>query len=131
MATAGDVINRALRLIGVAEAGEAASSEDADICLTALNDMLRDWERRGLSLGFSAASTIGATLDVPAHAIRAIAYNLAVEIAPEFSSPVPQNVFNEADRGYRRILRDAIGTPRSSVTHMPGSYGGWYDINSE
>lgn len=130
MATASEVINRALRLIGAVAAGEEPSAQESADALTALNAMLADWERRGASLGFSEAVNASDELDIPAHAVKAVTYSLAVEIAPEYETNPSPLVVNEADQGYRRILRDAIGLPRSSVTHLPSARG-WYDINSE
>jgi hypothetical protein len=43
MATAQEIINSALRLIGVLAAGETASAEESSDSLTALNDMLSLW----------------------------------------------------------------------------------------
>lgn len=50
MATAGDQINRALRLLGVLAEGETASSETANDALVALNQMLDSWSTERLSV---------------------------------------------------------------------------------
>lgn len=78
MATARDIVSRALRLIGALAAGEAAAPEDAADGLTALNSMLDSWQikrlyvyqilQRNLPWPQGAASrTIGpgADFDVP------------------------------------------------------------------
>lgn len=48
MATAGDVINGALRSIGQLAEGESPSSETSDDCLTLLNEMLDSWKNERL-----------------------------------------------------------------------------------
>lgn len=49
MATANDIINRALRIAGVLGQGEASTSAEASDALTALNDMLASWQiKKGL-----------------------------------------------------------------------------------
>ena len=50
MATAGDQINRALRLIGVLAEGETASAETAQDALVALNQMIDSWNTERLSV---------------------------------------------------------------------------------
>ena len=48
--TAGDQINRALRLIGMLAEGETPSSETSNDCLVALNQMLDSWNTERLSV---------------------------------------------------------------------------------
>lgn len=50
MATAGDQINGALRLIGVLAEGDTASAETSDDALVALNQMLDSWSTESLSV---------------------------------------------------------------------------------
>ena len=69
MATAGEQINRALRLLGVLAEGETTSAEASQDALTAMNQMLDSWNTERLSV-FSTqdqvftwpASTISRTL---------------------------------------------------------------------
>jgi hypothetical protein len=48
--TAGDQINRALRLIGMLAEGETPSSETSNDCLVALNQMIDSWNTERLSV---------------------------------------------------------------------------------
>jgi len=48
MATAGDVINQALRSIGQLEEGETPSPETSDDCLVILNELLDSWSNERL-----------------------------------------------------------------------------------
>lgn len=50
MATAGDQINRALRLIGVLAEGETASAETSQDALVALNQMIDSWNTERLAV---------------------------------------------------------------------------------
>jgi hypothetical protein len=54
MATALEVITRALRRLKVYAAGEEIGSEDAEDCLTALNDMLFGWSINGIDIAHVA-----------------------------------------------------------------------------
>lgn len=128
MATANDVITRALRMIGVLAAGEAASAEDAADALGALNDMLRDWEADGVSLGFAPLSSVGGALGVPDDALRAIKFNLAVELAPEYSTEPSPTVLNTARDTYRQLLGASMLVSEANFDHLPGVVRK-YDIN--
>ena len=57
MATAGDQINRALRLLGVLAEGETTSAEASQDALTAMNQMIDSWNTEKLST-FSTQSQI-------------------------------------------------------------------------
>ena len=48
--TAGDQINRALRLLGVLAEGEVPSAETAQDCMMALNQMIESWNTERLSV---------------------------------------------------------------------------------
>ena len=50
MATANDIINRALRSLSVIGQGESADPDQAADCLVALNDMLASWANESLML---------------------------------------------------------------------------------
>jgi hypothetical protein len=50
MATAGDIINGSLRLIGVLAEGEAPSSETAQDALNAMNQMIESWNTERLAV---------------------------------------------------------------------------------
>ena len=86
MATALDVISRAMRLIGALSTGEVPSADEAKDGLISLKAMLGDWEGRGVRLG-AVVDTEFATADtipVPVTHLQALAFNLAVVIAPEY-----------------------------------------------
>lgn len=50
MATAGDIINGSLRLIGVLAEGEVPSSETSDDALNAMNQMIESWNTERLAI---------------------------------------------------------------------------------
>lgn len=65
MATAGELITGALRLIGVLAEGETANADTANDCLTAMNQMLDSWSAERLSV----YSTQDQTFTWPANTI--------------------------------------------------------------
>lgn len=123
------MIQRAMRLINVLDSESTANATQAADGLQVLNDMLTRWEANGLPLGFSTQTNTASTLPVPDEALSAVAYNLAMELAPEYGITPSQIVAAHADMGYRRLLNDAFIVTPNDMSHAPGSRSRW-DINS-
>lgn len=91
MATAQDVVRRALVLIGAIEAGESASAGEMKDGVDSLNDMLFGWAALGADLVHETLAQ-GETLLVDDSFLEGIRFNLAVRIAPEYGATVPAYV---------------------------------------
>ncbi len=106
MATALDVITRAMRLIGALAEAENPSASQSDDALTALQAMLGEWETRGVKLGAVVDMTFAAatTIPVPVTHLNAMVYGLAMELAPEYGalSALPA-LQPKADRAFRML----------------------------
>ena len=83
MATAIDMVTRALRLVNIMEAGEVAQAEDAVDGLAGLNEMVNGWENSGIHIGWSNVAQDD-TLLVHDKYLEAIRYNLAIRLAAEY-----------------------------------------------
>lgn len=130
MATNLETIERALRLLGVVDSEEELTGPRADDGLKALNEMLNRWEANNLPLGFSTQTSTADTIPVPDEALSAVAYNLAVELAPEYQVMPSQVVAGRADATYRALLNDAFVVTPNDMSHAPGSRGRW-NINTD
>ena len=126
------VINRALRLIKVLDAAEAAEGEDAATAIESLNAMATRWEASGLSLGWTNVSNPDDDLPAPDEAELALAFNLAILISAEYEATPSELVFNGADGFLRALRRDRlVNAPlmqRQSDLPLPGTrsqWGGW------
>jgi hypothetical protein len=104
MATASDVIKRALLLIDQIAHSETLSGDQAVTALNALNQMLHGWELEGIRLQHSDVA-LADTLPYPDDHIRAITYNLAVEMAPEYGYEPAATVVRTADQGKQALSR--------------------------
>lgn len=99
MTTASDVVNGALKKIGIVAAGETASAEDAADGLSALNKMMFGLEIKGVNLGHSTLS-LTSTVNLPGSHIEGLVCMLAVRIGPEYereASPTVQGMAAEAE----------------------------------
>ena len=102
MANVAQLINRSLKLINALEEGETPTNEVYADSLAALNDMLNEWQDKGISVG-NGDLILTDTFPVDESELKAVRYLLAVELAPEFGRDPPQTVYVTADAQYNRL----------------------------
>jgi hypothetical protein len=111
----------------VIDARDSPAAEESADALVALNDLLRRWEADGLALGWTDCTAVTDTLAVPNEALRAVAYNLAVDLAPEYGKQPSQLVLTTAYQLLGDLLRDRL-------VEMPMAFdrtGTVYDITTD
>ena len=130
MSTVSDITRRALRLINVLDPNESPEAEDSDTAILALNGMCRRWEANGMAMGWNDVTNPSDTMPSPPEADDAIAYNLALRLAPEYQQQPNPAVISFAAEGLRELRRDrAVEMPLTQTTDAPMGYGrGRYDI---
>lgn len=126
------IINRALRLLKVLDAAEAAEGEDAATAIETLNALCTRWEANGLTLGWSNVSNPDDDLPAPDEAELALAYNLAVLLAPEYEAEPSRFVVEGASRYLMDLRRDRMVTnPLKQVAQVPlATARNWYGRGS-
>lgn len=88
--TATNIIGRALRILGVLDAGEAIKAEDAQDALETLNALLAEWHEANIGLPDYQIDSVTDTLASDVADREAIAYELALRIAPEYGATLSQ-----------------------------------------
>ncbi|GAA0260600.1 packaged DNA stabilization gp4 family protein [Rhodanobacter caeni] len=133
MSTVSDITRRALRLINVLDPNESPEAEDSDTAIMALNGMCRRWEANGMAMGWSDVSNPSDTMPSPPEADDAIAYNLALRLAPEYQQQPNGAVVAFAAEGLRELMRDRlVEMPLTQTTDAPVGFGrGRYDIRTD
>lgn len=124
-----DLIRDALGLLGVLAENEAPTAGQAQHGLRVLNEMLADWEGNGVNLGYTPGTSLADNAALDDMSIQPVKYNLAHELAPYYGRPTPPEVFERAQRGYARLLRDAVNLANEEVeiTLLPaGSARYWH-----
>lgn len=115
MATALDVIRRAMRLIGALAEGEVPTAAQAADGLESLQAMLGEWETRGVRLGSVVDATYATADDmpVPVTHLQALAFNLAIVIAPEYgkAGEALQSVIPQAERAFDALVSQYCYVP--------------------
>ena len=118
MATALDIVSRAMRLIGALAEGEVSSAAQAADGITALQAMLGEWETRGVRLGDAVDATYSTstTIPVPVTHLNALALNLAVLIAPEYGrADALQAIIPQAERSFDALVAQYHKVPRVAL----------------
>lgn len=106
--TALDFITASLKILGVLADNEAPSSEEAKDGLQSLNDMLESWKvesRLATSLASFTSYSLNDTISLGDGWNRAIKYNLAIEMAPEYGVTISREVFDTAKKAITIIKR--------------------------
>ena len=119
MATSQNIIDQATSLLRVRTSGVTFSTDDsnknADVFI-ALQNLINEYGEDGL-LNIPAPSAVGDTLDIPAGAVRGLAYNLAVEVSAEFGIDPAPVVFEIASDTKNR-LESEITLDLSVTSHL-------------
>lgn len=112
MASARDVIKRAMRRIGVIAAGEDPSAEEAADALRELNGMMTNFPREGIDYAHSWLSLTD-VLTIDDGLCDYVGDCLAKRIATEYGRPIGPDIEEAADTG-RRMLQAAFKSPRGA-----------------
>ena len=131
MATGQTVIDRATNLIKVRTEGVSYVTDNANKnadAFIALQGIIAEWgEDDVLSIPVPAA--VGDTLDLAQGSERALAYNLAIEIAPDFGREPSLIVFEIAKQTRTRLQSEI--TIDISVDMSDLSFTHKYDIQTD
>lgn len=129
MASVAAIIARSLRLIGVHDPGEPLESTDVQTGIEALNAMCTRWEANGNAFGWSNVSNPSDEMPSPPELDSCIAFNLALELAPEYDVQPPIVVSTRAGELLSDLRRDvAVAMPIEPILDVPtptGTGGAW------
>lgn len=118
MATALQIINRATRLLGVKDAVENLEGEVSSDCFDVLNAMLAEWYEADIGVPDYSFATLSTDLASDAADSEAIAYQLALRIAPEFEVTPSARMERSAEEAMGR-LRLRYFQPGTAVVDLP------------
>ena len=122
MTTVRQLINRSLRLLAVRQTGENPTSVEAQDAMEALNGMLNAWAGLGIDLEFLAFTDLTQAVPYAEDHISAFAYNLAIEIAPEYGVEPPDAVISRAQTYFKMLPlqypANSSGVSAASIASM-------------
>ena len=124
---ANEVVIDALESI-VVQADEApVEQSEGRAAIRALNDMMLDWDARGVTLGYTIISDLGDYMTVPLGAIRGIKANLTLELAPKYEVPITPAMLKKAKEGYMACVDLAVDMSNSEYPYtLPRGSGNTY-----
>ena len=132
MASNSDIIKEALSILGVLDEIQSLSAEQGVNGLSVMNDMLLEWDANEIETGHYPQTDINAESPIYSDALSAVKHNLAIYLASYYGLEPKLPVVMIADRGYKRLLRDAIiaKTKEADMTGMPlgSAWGRRYNI---
>lgn len=130
MATALQIISRALRTIRVIDAHTPASDEEAADAFEALNDMLAEWHEAGIGLPDYSVANYTTELASDASDVQAVTLSLAERLAPEYGRDLPPPAQRVLQEAMQRLRLRYFEPGEVSFAELPGE-GSTYNITTD
>ncbi len=106
------IIKDAMSKINMYPDEASIPASEAEHIKRALNFMMADWETKGWKLGFTEIDSTSEPVTVPNGALKAIIYNLAAEISPDYNE-------GEVSMQVGRIAKASLNTIRRMTVKLP------------
>jgi hypothetical protein len=131
MATGLDLIYRTLRLLRVKQIGQTPASEETADALSVLNALLAELYGSDLQLP-DYTVTLAGDLNMDAADTEAVAYLLALRLAPEYPAclPLSQEFISQAQQSESRLRLRYFQPGTVDLRELPGADCRDFDINN-
>jgi hypothetical protein len=107
--TNAQLINAALRMLGVLDANESASAEDGVVGLEELNDMMASLTADGIDFGFPTQDNLQDEFPLDDTTLSLVKPILAVRLQVYYpSNAAPPTLLASAADSKRKLMRDAV-----------------------
>lgn len=103
--TAIEMLTDAYRAANIIDENGVPSAEQGVTGLRILNQMMGQWDRDGIRLGWTIVASQSDTLPLDMQDERAVKYNLAVELAGDFGIEPPPRVERIAGETYAALCK--------------------------
>ncbi len=117
--TAIELITSALRLGNIIDENQTPPAEMGTKALEVLNEMMGQWDRDGIRLGWVVVATLATTVPVDLQDLRAVRFNLAVELAGEYGVEPPPRVTKIAGETYAALSKAHAQSFEASLELLP------------
>lgn len=131
MTTSQDIIDNATAILRVRDSGNTYLVEDAnknaDLFIS-LQNLISEWVEDAV-VNIPAPALVSDTLDIPPGTVRALAFNLAVEVESDFGMNLSQNVYRIADLTKDRLEAEIPLDLSVDMSDLAFTFS--YDIESD
>lgn len=115
-----DIIKRSLRLLGAIDANEPLEARSAEDALAVLNVLLAEWEAADIGQPYTSFASLQTTVTEVADA-DALAYQLALRIAPEYGIDVAPRIIEAASEAMSRLRLRYFEVGEVDFTELPST----------
>jgi hypothetical protein len=116
------LIQAALQMLGVVDAHETASAEDAALGLSEMNDLMADLDADGVDLGYVTQDSVNAEFPLGDSDAAQIKPLLAMRLHTFYpAQKIPESLPIRAGKAEARLYRDAVleNMEEASMTNLP------------
>ena len=125
-----ELLTDALQEINVIDQNEPPSAEQGVKALRRFNQMMADWERDGIRLGYYPQSDMDATVPIGSADELGVTLNLAVSLAPSYGIEITDGLRVQAATYYASLAKESLQYFESDMTQLPMSDFGPYIYNN-
>ena len=118
MATVAQIAKASLQKILFQAAEAPLEADEYQDFIFSMNAFMAALAATGINLGYTIVSGLGDDVTIPIGALRGLIYNMAVEVAADYSAPIPESVAIAARDGM--VAMRMLGQTMSG-TRMPGT----------
>lgn len=104
MAKVGSLIARSLRILRVIDPDENPEPEQYERAMQALNEMMATPKWQNMPLGWVDVDNPDDDTPLPAHAIKAVSYALAVDLRPEYGVTLDPDTEARSDAAFSELI---------------------------
>lgn len=119
MPTAQNIIDRALRILRVTDASAATNVEDANQALDELNVLLAEWHVAQIGVPDYSMDTLQTESNSDAADRDALAYQLAIRLAPEYGVELSPAAQAAASESFSRLRLRYFQPGHSDFNELP------------
>lgn len=124
MTRAIDIIERACRILGIAVDGEALEASMAKDALSVLNGVMAEMYEN-IDVPEYTVSDLFSTMTIDKGDAEALAYELALRIAPEYGQAVTPDILRKAEESMSRLRNRYFRVGESCFDELPTPSSAW------
>lgn len=122
-----ELLRESFLLAKVTTQGIPLTAEMAQDGLSAMNDMLAEWDVDSIDTGYYPQTSLAAESPIYADSMSAVKYNLAIRLCAMYELEPSATLVAVAMSSYKRLERESVTgqMKEADLSHLPGVYEDW------